>query len=71
MSSREWLFRLEEIISALERIQLYIQNLNMHQFELDQRTIDAVIRNLEIIGRLPVIFLAPLHNNIHPFPGDI
>ena len=22
----------------------------MHQFELDQRTIDAVIRNLEIIG---------------------
>ena len=50
MSSREWLFRLEDILDALERIQRYIQGLDLSKFEADQRTIDAVVRNLEIIG---------------------
>jgi uncharacterized protein with HEPN domain len=50
MSSREWLFRLEDILDALERIDEYIQGLDLQTFEADQRTIDAVVRNLEIIG---------------------
>jgi uncharacterized protein with HEPN domain len=50
MSSREWLFRLEDILDALEKIQEYTRDLDQKKFALDQRTIDAVIRNLEIIG---------------------
>ncbi len=50
MSSREWFFRLEDILDALERIQQYTDGLNLQKFESDQRTIDAVVRNLEIIG---------------------
>lgn len=50
MSSREWLFRLEDILDSLERIQNYIKGFDLHKFEVDQRTMDAVIRNLEIIG---------------------
>lgn len=50
MSSREWLFRLDDTLDALRRIQSYIKGLNLQQFEEDQRTIDAVVRNLEIIG---------------------
>lgn len=50
MSSREWLFRLEDILDALERIQNYIKGLDLVKFETDQKTIDAVVRNLEIIG---------------------
>lgn len=50
MSSREWLFRLEDILDALNRIQDYIKGLDIQQFEADQRTIDAVVRNLAIIG---------------------
>jgi len=50
MSSRDWLFRLEDILEALERINQYIQDLDLRQFGTDQRTVDAVIRNLEIIG---------------------
>lgn len=50
MSSREWLFRLEDILEALERIQRYSVGLDLQQFATDQRTFDAVIRNLQIIG---------------------
>jgi uncharacterized protein with HEPN domain len=50
MSSREWLFRLEDILDALENVQKYIEGLDLQQFKSDQRTIDAVVRNLEIIG---------------------
>jgi uncharacterized protein with HEPN domain len=50
MSSREWLFRLDDILDALGRIQQYTLNLDLQLFESDQRTIDAVVRNLEIIG---------------------
>ncbi|MBP9692870.1 MAG: DUF86 domain-containing protein [Alphaproteobacteria bacterium] len=50
MSSRDWLFRLEDILDALRLVQQYIKDLDFQQFESDQRTKDAVIRNLEIIG---------------------
>ena len=50
MSSRLWLFRLEDILDSLERIQQYIQDINLQEFKSDQRTIDAVVRNLEVIG---------------------
>jgi uncharacterized protein with HEPN domain len=38
------------MLEALERINLYCEGLNLQSFMQDQRTIDAVIRNLEIIG---------------------
>ncbi len=50
MSFREWLFRVDDILDALVRIQQYIHGFDLQKFESDQRTIDAVIRNLEIIG---------------------
>ena len=48
--SREWRFRLEDILSAAERILEYTQGMDAKTFAQDQRTVDAVIRNLEIIG---------------------
>ena len=50
MSSREWIFRLEDILNALVRIQQYTQGFDLKRFDEDQRTIDAVVRNFEIIG---------------------
>jgi uncharacterized protein with HEPN domain len=50
MSSRNWIFRLEDILDALKHIHQYIHGINLDQFKSDQRTIDAVVRNLEIIG---------------------
>jgi uncharacterized protein with HEPN domain len=40
----------QDIIEALERIFHYVKDLNYDGWMKDQKTIDAVIRNLEIIG---------------------
>ncbi|PCJ50972.1 MAG: DUF86 domain-containing protein [Gammaproteobacteria bacterium] len=50
MPPREWGFRLTDIIEAMERIDKYIQHLDLDTWLDDEKTIDAVIRNLEIIG---------------------
>ncbi|WP_300459657.1 DUF86 domain-containing protein [Desulfobacula sp.] len=50
MSYRDWKFRLEDIAEALDRIFEYTLSLNYAHWVKDQKTIDAVVRNLEIIG---------------------
>ena len=50
MSPRNWKFRLEDIIEALDRILQYVEDLDYDCWLKDQKTIDAVVRNLEIIG---------------------
>ena len=41
---------LDDIISSIEKIQRYTRNMDYNTFIQDDLTIDAVIRNLEIIG---------------------
>ena len=57
MSERHTKLLLGDIIDSVEKINTYTQSLTYDQFIEDSRTIDAVIRNLEIIGeasnRLP------------------
>lgn len=48
--SREWKFRFEDILAAAKRALAYTQGMDAKTFAQDQRTVDAVIRNLEIIG---------------------
>lgn len=50
MSPRDWKFRLEDINDALDRISEYVAGLDQDGWTKDRKTIDAVIRNLEIIG---------------------
>ncbi len=50
MSTREWRLRVEDILEAIERIEQYTDGLQYRQWQQDQKTIDAVIRNFEIIG---------------------
>jgi uncharacterized protein with HEPN domain len=45
-----WPFHLEQIIQAIEKIEAYSTGMTRVDFLADERTIDAVIRNLEIIG---------------------
>ncbi len=39
-----------DIIEAIDKIKLYTQDLSYQEFMQDEKTIDAVVRNLEIIG---------------------
>lgn len=47
---REWIFRIRHILTAIEKIDRYTSNMTFEQFTVDERTIDAVIRNFLVIG---------------------
>ena len=50
MPPREWRLRIEDILDAIAKIERYVQDLTFDQFQADEKTIDAVVRNLEVIG---------------------
>jgi uncharacterized protein with HEPN domain len=50
MSERHWLHFLEDMIQSMERIVQYIQGYELDDFRKDFKTVDAVIRNFEVIG---------------------
>jgi len=57
MSKRQPQLLLEDILDSAEKIITYTEDLNYDEFIADSKTIDAVVRNFEIIGeaanRLP------------------
>ena len=60
MSKRPILVLIEDMWEAIGRIEHYIRGVSQQAFPEDQRTVDAVVRNLEILGeaanRLPEDF---------------
>src|SRR5580698_450889 len=57
MSKRSSQLLLEDIIDCANKILTYTEGLSFEQFVADSKTVDAVIRNFEVIGeaanRLP------------------
>lgn len=49
-SERDPILYLEDIALSMTRVQEYIHGLEFQNFEWDYKTVDAVIRNFEIIG---------------------
>ncbi|KAF0133597.1 MAG: hypothetical protein FD145_1213 [Candidatus Saganbacteria bacterium] len=47
---RDYRVYLDDIIGAIEKIEKYINGLTFDEFSRDEKTIDSVIRNFEIIG---------------------
>lgn len=50
MKDRPHLLFLEDILISIQKIEDYIGGMSFEGFKDDSRTIDAVLRNLEIIG---------------------
>jgi uncharacterized protein with HEPN domain len=48
--SREWESYLKDILESCEKILRFTEKLTPVEFTADDRTYDAVVRNLEIIG---------------------
>jgi uncharacterized protein with HEPN domain len=48
--SRNWLFYLEDILESVGKIQRYTRDVTFESFCTHDMLIDAVVRNLEIIG---------------------
>ncbi len=49
-SERDFILYLEDIVLSMQRVQEYITELDFQHFKWDYKTVDAVIRNFEIIG---------------------
>ena len=49
-AEREWTLRIQDILDSIEKIFVYTHSMTFEQFQNDDKTIDAVIRNLEVIG---------------------
>jgi len=47
---RNWRMRVEDILVCIEKIKTYTRGMTFDQFSIDGKTVDAVIRNMEIIG---------------------
>lgn len=55
--SRDWTLFLADIHESCSKIRRYVESMSAEEFQKDEKTFDAVVRNLEIIGeaskRLP------------------
>lgn len=49
-NERDNILHLEDIVLAMDRINEYISGLDFVHFKRDYKTVDAVIRNFEVIG---------------------
>jgi uncharacterized protein with HEPN domain len=79
-----WKDRLDDILNAISKIQRYTAGLSREAFTKDEKTIDAVLRNLSIIGeaaghipsdiqtRAPAVPWAKMrgmrHHIVHDYP---
>jgi len=50
MSKREIKILLDDMIEAIGKIDRYIKGMTFDDFVNDSKTVDAVVRNLEVIG---------------------
>ena len=67
MSKRPIDLLLNDILESIDKVEQYTQGMSLDTFSNDQKSIDAVVRNLEIIGeaanRLPDDFKEK-HSNV-------
>jgi uncharacterized protein with HEPN domain len=47
---REWSFRVEDMLECIGKIQSYTEGMDYQSFSNSGITVDAVLRNIEIIG---------------------
>ncbi len=50
MSKRDWKLFVADILDSIQKIESYIEGLSYEEFLKDSKTIDAILRNLEVIG---------------------
>jgi len=50
MSKRDPFILLDDMVTALSRIERYRGDMTREQFLSDEKTVDAIVRNIEVIG---------------------
>ena len=68
MSKRNWIILFEDLHSSIEKIESYIKGLSENDFFSNQMIIDAVVRNIEIIGEIAKQFPVSIKDKIPEIP---
>ncbi|HSZ11091.1 MAG TPA: DUF86 domain-containing protein [Rhizomicrobium sp.] len=50
MPSREWQFRILDMLDCIAKVRTYTKNLSQAGLANDDKTVDAILHNIEIIG---------------------
>lgn len=50
MPPRNWLLRIEDMIECIEKIVRYTKDMTIESFSANDLVVDAVVRNISIIG---------------------
>ncbi len=60
MPERDASLLIEEMLAAIRKIERYTEGMDQVRFHQDEKTVDAVVRNLEVVGeaarRIPAEF---------------
>ena len=54
MPHSDWKFRIQDILDAVSAVQEYTRGMEFKTFTEDRKTVDAVVRNLIVIGEAAV-----------------
>ena len=65
MPPRSWSFRVRDILDSIAAIEDHVRGMTYDQFAGDRKTIDAVLRNLAVIGEAAT-HLPPSVQERHP-----
>ena len=72
--SRSMRLYLEDILTSCAKVRRYTQGMTFQSFQADDRTYDAVVRNLQIIGEavqnIPQVAAIAVSPTIHKSPKN-
>ncbi|OGU75466.1 MAG: hypothetical protein A2V93_09340 [Ignavibacteria bacterium RBG_16_34_14] len=68
MSRRDWKILFEDIVESINKIEEYIKGLSFEDFSHNSLIIDAVVRNIEIIGEASKNMPQAIQNKFHDIP---
>jgi uncharacterized protein with HEPN domain len=71
MPSRSWEFRIDDIIEAIDKIERYTHGIDFASLQNDEKTVDAVIRNLEVIGEASSHLPSEVQEQYEDVPWDM
>ncbi len=68
--NRNYQMYLEDIITSMDRIAEYIDGLSFNEFKKDYKTVDAVIRNFEVMGEAAKNLPIEIRSKYEDVPWD-
>jgi len=68
MSKRDWRILFEDIIESINKIEEYSKDLSFDDFSINSLVIDAVVRNIEIIGEASKNIPQEIQNKFKDIP---